>query len=423
MKLNHITQLLIMSVVFSMNFSACAKSSAGKTLVARGEVTALDPKLATSSKRKLKRRSEVFSNDVVNTGEKSKAQLHMADGGLIALKQNSELVISNYSFNQDGQKDNVVMELVKGGLRSVTGKIKTSNGDYNLKTPVGSIGIRGTHYEVELVSDKMFVAVWDGAVDVSLQVGEQAGELLSLGDGADYSFASIDAAGNVEQFIEPPENFNSGMTVETDESDEEQAESEEDNEGSEQESSGQDEEQSTTTSESEEDDSIAEASVSDDSTSVQVNEQTSDTSIDEDDSFIATDDFNSAEGDSVENLISDRSGAFTYNQLSMFSAESTSGGVKNPTLYMNIDFDSLGVTAGELTFEDNDGQWRASFSGNVNLDGNLSLDVSHASHGNNLADGDINASFLDGIDSILGGFQLEELLDKTQKASGNFILK
>ena len=69
---------------------------------------------------------------------------------MIALKENSELVIANYQYSGETGEGSVAMELLKGGLRSVTGAIKSESGDYNLKTPVGSIGIRGTHFEVEL---------------------------------------------------------------------------------------------------------------------------------------------------------------------------------------------------------------------------------------------------------------------------------
>jgi len=39
----------------------------------------------------------------------------MSDGGLIALKENSELNIANYEFNSTTQQGSASIELIKGG--------------------------------------------------------------------------------------------------------------------------------------------------------------------------------------------------------------------------------------------------------------------------------------------------------------------
>ncbi|MDC2889457.1 FecR family protein [Psychrosphaera algicola] len=191
--------LLLSGLMFISNGQA--QTAAGKTLVTRGAVSAISSSGADT--RKLKRRSPIYSSDVVSTGANAKAQLRMTDGGMIALKENSELLISDYKFSDDNGRGSVVMELVKGGLRSVTGSIKAESGDYKLKTPVGSIGIRGTHYEVEIVGGTIWVAVWDGAVDLDITSGDQSGSTLSLGQNEGYSYASIDPQGKVTTFIEP----------------------------------------------------------------------------------------------------------------------------------------------------------------------------------------------------------------------------
>ena len=505
-----------------------ASQMAGKTMVARGKVNAISED--SNTPRKLKRRAPVYGSDVVTTGEKGKAQIRMTDGGMIALKANSELVIADYEYSTDDGKGSVVMELVKGGLRSVTGAIKADSGDYKLKTPVGSIGIRGTHYEIEMVGSEMFIAVWDGAIDVQVETGVEAGNTLSFGDGEDYSYASIDEEGNVTEFIDPPENFNSGMSSEADDSDEseeseesdseeegaqdsdseqeeeseqEESEQEESSEEEEQEeeqttqeeseesqqeeessqqeeSSGQEsEEQSSeqasnteesqsggqqqssqttteqpTTTESEQQPSAAEESIvtGSDTTSPDLDAEQGDSALSaeslveadldqetafdpteqevgsvveelvEDESFLATDEFNTLEPEtqSLEDLIGAREGKFTYDQVE--SAVSGDGNIANFQMFMTIDFNTLGVTEGDMTFED-DGQWRASFSGTITNQGEFNLDISHASHDNNLADGTIDAAFLEGVDSILGNFTLQEIIDSNVSTSGTFTIK
>lgn len=154
-----------------------SQEQAGKTLLAKGKVVALS--LDTSQVRSLKRRTPVFKIDQVSTSDASQAQLKMVDGALLALKENTALNIEEYFLNNNGQGGSVVMELVSGGLRTITGTIKGNSNNYKLKTPVGSIGIRGTHYEVELVNGELFMAVWDGSIEIS---GSLFSEPIVLGN-------------------------------------------------------------------------------------------------------------------------------------------------------------------------------------------------------------------------------------------------
>ncbi|MDC2888619.1 FecR domain-containing protein [Psychrosphaera algicola] len=108
--------MLIRKLTVIALFMGCgvahAADIAGKTMLVVGSVNASDIK--TNVKRKLKRRTAVFGQDLITTGDKAKAQLRMSDGGLIALKANSELKIADYQYSDESGKGSVVMELVKG---------------------------------------------------------------------------------------------------------------------------------------------------------------------------------------------------------------------------------------------------------------------------------------------------------------------
>ncbi|MDO6719739.1 FecR family protein [Psychrosphaera sp. 1_MG-2023] len=425
--------MLIRKLTVIALFMGCgvahAADIAGKTMLVVGAVNASDIK--TNVKRKLKRRTAVFGQDLITTGDKAKAQLRMSDGGLIALKANSELKIADYQYSDESGKGSVVMELVKGGLRSVTGNIKAQNGDYRLKTPVGSIGIRGTHYEVELVAKEMFIAVWDGAVDVSIGVGDEPGRQVSFGAGEAFSYASISSTGKVTMLLEPPKNFNSGMstTAGTAEESSEEAENSEEVTSNDEPSDNSEEETTEvaqTSNSQSSDAAVPEANdIGQDTEMTAGDGQFTEIAVDlaEDGSYLATDEFNTAQPKTAEQLLPDRSGKLTYNNAELLDGNSTAGGLKNFQMSMDIDFDTLGVTAGNLTLDDNEGEWRATFSGNISTSGQIALDISHASHGNNLADGEIDTAFYDGLDSIIGNFELEEVLRPNINTTGSFIIK
>lgn len=203
---------------------ALALSPAGKTMIARGDVKAFED---AAEQRKLKRRAPIFDVDTVTTAGQSKAQFRMNDGTLLALKENTTLLISEYKYNEADSNNSAVLELVEGGLRSVTGAIKANDGTYELKTPVGSIGIRGTHYEVEIIEGDVFLAVWDGAIDVNVGGSNDS---VSLGEGEDFSFATISEDGEVTELLEPPENFSEGHSDDGESEEESDGELEDDSE-------------------------------------------------------------------------------------------------------------------------------------------------------------------------------------------------
>lgn len=420
----NIYKIILVISLFTV-FCVNAQSTAGKTLIAKGKVKAN----AEDSSRNLKRRSIIFDNDVITTGDNSKAQLRMLDGGMIALKENSELQITDYRFSDENSRGSVVMELVKGGLRSVTGAIKAENGDYNLKTPTGSIGVRGTHYEVELIDGDMFIAVWDGAIDVIVETDGNE-NVVSFGKDEDYSFGVVSKAGQVTQLLNAPENFNDGHSTDesTDENTDENEESE-NNSTDNAEKEADDSEDSLIVVTTSDNSTIDEPEdVADDIASSDQTEVVADTideslqEIEDDPSFLSDDDFNAINTQSTEELLAQRTGSFNYNNVESFQVNSSAGAVSNFNMNMTIDFDNAVIPTGQLSFDDSGGEWFAAFNGIITAD-QLNLDISFASHGNNLADGDINASFFDGLDSIIGEFDLREVRDPTKKVDGSFLLK
>lgn len=277
-KMNNLLRLalLIVCTVTAQQVQA-STNAAGKTVVARGDVKAS----SAGESRKLRRRSPIFDIDTVTTGAKSRAQLRMSDGGMVALQENTQLEISEYTYDPVANKGSAVMNLISGGIRTVTGKLKSENGDYKLETPVGSIGIRGTHYEVELVNGELFVAVWDGAIDIDLSVGGNDVS-LSLGDGAEFNYVKVSPDGEITPFTEIPDNFQDGHSTQaneqeeesSDESSEEEQTAENDESESGSSDEGSDEEQ---TAENQEEESSSNDEASDE-------EQTADTNDDSDDS-------------------------------------------------------------------------------------------------------------------------------------------
>ena len=148
-------QAFVLLLVFLVGINT-AFASAGKLLFVSGSVTIERPTAALAKAGDL-----VEQGDVIATGEKARAQLLMNDGARIALRSGSRFRIDEFSLpaavtapvrastvNDSGR---TVSSLLKGGFRTTSGAIgKSDPAAYAVRTPVGTLGIRGTRY----------VAVW-----------------------------------------------------------------------------------------------------------------------------------------------------------------------------------------------------------------------------------------------------------------------
>jgi hypothetical protein len=99
------------------------------------------------------------------------------------------MLVEDYQLLRAGNRS--VIYLLKGSLRKITGSIgKMANDLYEMKTPIATVGVRGTDYAIRVMqshgcdgsvdvnSDGMFVRVNSGGIDLSNQTGT-----VKLGEG------------------------------------------------------------------------------------------------------------------------------------------------------------------------------------------------------------------------------------------------
>lgn len=92
---------------------------------------------------------EVLELESILTGNGAQAQIKMIDGGLLALRPDTQIKLDAYVFdNRNAEVEKAWLTLIKGGLRSLTGLIGTHNKErYAIRTPNAVIGVRGTDHE------------------------------------------------------------------------------------------------------------------------------------------------------------------------------------------------------------------------------------------------------------------------------------
>lgn len=135
-------------------------------------------------------KSEVVEGDLLTTEEDTYARIKFADGGEVVLRPTSQLQVQSYSFNPaKPESDSVVLNMLKGGLRMVTGLVgKRSREKVMVSSEISSIGLRGTHFGALLCnsdcanvptvtgrppSNGLHVDVVDGAIVLFNGAGQQ----------------------------------------------------------------------------------------------------------------------------------------------------------------------------------------------------------------------------------------------------------
>lgn len=152
-----------------LSLHAFAATEAAVILFSNGTVT----KVSAADKQPLAKGDHLAAGDTVNTGHDGRVQMRFTDGGLVSLMPNSSFAIDRYNQpdNQDG--GSLSFRLVKGGLRTLTGSIGQKNHDnYELKTDVATLGIRGTEFVVVIDGDAMRVQVSEGLITLQNQLGD-----------------------------------------------------------------------------------------------------------------------------------------------------------------------------------------------------------------------------------------------------------
>lgn len=132
--------------------SVRAAEPIGDILFVHGTVEIID----TQGKTRLAEKGgQVFEGDRIISKDASSLQILMSDKGYFAVRPNSEITLDQYQF-KDTDTDKVQTSIIRGGLRSITGAIGQKNKKaFQLRTPVATIGIRGTDLTAFYISQQM----------------------------------------------------------------------------------------------------------------------------------------------------------------------------------------------------------------------------------------------------------------------------
>jgi hypothetical protein len=118
--------------------------------------------ISGADRRGLKIGDRVFQEQQIRTGADSATQLLFLDETALTVGPNSHLVLDKAVFDPDKKVGEYSVRALTGAFRFVSGS--SPSGNYTIKTPAGTIGVRGTWFIVRIDGDTVHILVRHGGV-------------------------------------------------------------------------------------------------------------------------------------------------------------------------------------------------------------------------------------------------------------------
>ncbi len=126
--------------------------------------------------RILREGDEVAQGDTIATGPASSVVLKFDDGQVTALTANSRMQITAYTYDPPARTGNILLSLVVGGMRAITGLIGHNQpANVRFRAATATIGIRGSDGSIVTDGTDVSVIVTEGAFTFTY-----AGETITI---------------------------------------------------------------------------------------------------------------------------------------------------------------------------------------------------------------------------------------------------
>ncbi len=138
----------------------------------RGNVHAIR---SSGEKNVVQENDQLLIGDRIIIGSDASATLRFADGSIILLESESELILDSLSAYENTGMVDTQLRLQRGGLETQVIPLRKSNSRYEILTPAAVAAVRGTRYRVDIdTSGKVMRAeVLEGKVNVATTMADQ----------------------------------------------------------------------------------------------------------------------------------------------------------------------------------------------------------------------------------------------------------
>ena len=129
--------------VMLLGGSLALQSTAASAQEAIGRATSVRPQAEGShgGNRTLSGGASVYSQETVRTGETGQADLQFRDNSNLSVGSKSSVRLDKFVYDPNKSGGTVAIQATRGTFRFVTGS--QGKGSYQIKSPYGTLGIRG----------------------------------------------------------------------------------------------------------------------------------------------------------------------------------------------------------------------------------------------------------------------------------------
>lgn len=139
--------------------------------------------------------ADIFIGDVVKTGPQGQVQIKFSDNTELVVGPRSSLTIEDYLLREDGSAGKMVINTLAGTFRFVTGNAPKDR--YLIKTPTGTIGVRGTAFDWANTDVATAAMLYHGAI-VVCTTGGTCVTLEDVCDVAEYNSSDAQLIGHFD---------------------------------------------------------------------------------------------------------------------------------------------------------------------------------------------------------------------------------
>jgi hypothetical protein len=111
--------------------------------------------------RVLTRNSDIFFLDRISTNNTGVGEFEFADGTKLVVGPSASLVVDAYVLKNNSSFKKLGLSAAKGTFRWISGR--SSSSAYQIRTPYGTMGIRGTAFDVTVRNGRVYVALINGS--------------------------------------------------------------------------------------------------------------------------------------------------------------------------------------------------------------------------------------------------------------------
>ena len=181
-------RLIIIALVLASALAckqAAAQEAIGSVSRIQGEASAT----RSGVTRTLGFNAPVILNETVSTGPAARLEVIFKDNTRLTLGENARLTLNRYVYNPLAGRGTIRFRIA-GAFRFVSGQLsKLARSDVSVRTPVATIGIRGTEFWGGPIEGKYGVLLLGGEIVVSNKAGSVT--LSKIGQGTTSPRPSI----------------------------------------------------------------------------------------------------------------------------------------------------------------------------------------------------------------------------------------